>query len=276
VAERGCAPTYFNTGNYYRAIIVYSLIENKILLLKWSISVTQQEHPTTEQLSAFLDKQLTPQEQAFFDAHLQSCQRCQGVLGELRRTVALLHAMPRPQLPRSFTLPAAIPQIPATRPQPAQQRRVLPYTLQRAMRAVSTLAAAVAVIFILSSLLTNVHLTSNGATSSAPVPVLGTDNGVVHSPAAKPNLTQIPKEQSGTPTVAGNGHQTGTPTASSAATTPTSTSASAGKGVPTNPPMLPPFLDISQPVGRLTLGALLLFLSIVGIIITRRRRDTVS
>ncbi len=32
VAERDCAPTYFNTGNYYRAIIVYSLIENKILL----------------------------------------------------------------------------------------------------------------------------------------------------------------------------------------------------------------------------------------------------
>jgi len=245
--------------------------------------LTQQEHPTTEQLSAFLDKQLTLQEQAFFDAHLQSCQRCQGVFGELRRTVALLHAMPQPQLPRSFTLPAGISQIPATRPQP-QQRRVLPYSLQRAMRAVSTLAAVVAVIFILSGLLTNVHLTSNGTTSSASVPVYGTDNGSKHSPATGPSLTPEPQTQGSTPKVAGspiiNGHLTGTPTASSATTTPTpaatSKSASAVKGVPTNPPTLPPFLDISQPEGHLTLGALLLLLSIIGIITTRRRRHTIS
>ena len=70
--------------------------------------MTQQEHLTTEQLSAFLDKQLTPQEQAFFDAHMQSCSRCQNALGELRRTVVLLHALPQPSLPRSFTLPAGI------------------------------------------------------------------------------------------------------------------------------------------------------------------------
>jgi hypothetical protein len=35
---------------------------------------------------------------------------------------------------------------------------------------------------------------------------------------------------------------------------------------------LPPFLDISQPAGRLMLGALLLLLSIVGLIATRRVR----
>jgi hypothetical protein len=38
---------------------------------------------------------------------------------------------------------------------------------------------------------------------------------------------------------------------------------------------LPAALDLSQPLGRLSLGALLLLLSIVGIIITRRRRDTI-
>lgn len=228
--------------------------------------MTQQEHLTTEQLSAFLDKQLTPPEQAFFDAHLQSCQRCQGVLGELRRTVALLHAMPQPQLPRSFTLPAGISHVQVARPQPT--RRVLPYTLQGTVRAVSALAAVVAIIFILSGLLTNVHLTSNGAISSASAPSAGTTNGTTHPPSARPDLTQAPRTQNGTPT------------ASSTVTTPTpaatSKSDSTLKGDPTNPPTLPPFLDISQPAGRLALGALLLLLSIMGIITTRRRRDTVS
>ncbi len=246
--------------------------------------MTQQEHLTTEQLSAFLDKQLTPQEQAFFDAHLQSCQRCQAALGELRRTVALLHAMPQPQLPRSFTLPAGIPQLPATRPQPAQQRRVLRYTLQRSVRAVSTLAAAAAVIFILSGLLAAFPFHAGGAASTGSAPVYGTSNGSVHASATRPNLTQAPQAQGSTPRAAGTpvmkGHQTRTPTASPGVPTPTpaatSTSDGTVNGGPTNPPTLPPFLDFSQPVGRLTLGALLLLLSIVGIIATRRRRDTVS
>jgi hypothetical protein len=242
--------------------------------------VTQQEHLTTEQLSAFLDKQLTPQEQAFFDAHLQSCQRCQGVLEELRRTVALLHAMPRPQLPRSFTLPAGISHIRVAHPQPAQQGRILRYTLQRTVRVVSTLAAVIAVIFILSGLLANFRFGSNAGTAASSAPVYNTASGTTaHSPGVKPDLTQAPHTQSGTP-VMGAGHQTGTPKASSTTTTPTpaptATSSNGFTDGTVNPPTLPPFLDIGRPEGRLTLGGLLLLLSIVGIIITRRRRDTVS
>lgn len=188
--------------------------------------------------------------------------------------------MPQPQLPRSFTLPDGIShiQVARPRPQPAQQRRVLRYRLQRTVRAVSALAAAVAVIFILSGLLTGVHLASSGGTATSSVPVFGTSNGTVHSSTARPDLTQAPQTKTGTPI--SNGNQTSTPTKSPVVTTPapvaTSTSDSAVKGVPTNPPTLPPFLDISQPAGRLTLGALLLLLSIVGIITTRRRRDVVS
>jgi hypothetical protein len=40
----------------------------------------------------------------------------------------------------------------------------------------------------------------------------------------------------------------------------------------TAPPTLPPFLDLSQPSGRLLLGAFLLLLSIAGLIATRRMR----
>ncbi len=254
--------------------------------------MTQQEHPTTEQLSAFLDKQLTPQEQAFFDAHLQSCQRCQEALGDLRLTVALLHAMPQPELPRSFTLPAGISQIHIARPpvQPAQQRRVLSYTLRRTMRAVSTLAAVIAVIFILSGLLANIRLSGGGATTSAPSAFNGNGNNTTHS-AAGNVPTQLPQKTASTPNVAGtlsmNGHQTGTPTKSPPASRPTPTlppqATSTGINGVTNggtnpsnqPPALPAALDLSQPQGRLSLGALLLLLSIAGIIITRRRRDTI-
>jgi len=250
--------------------------------------VTQQEHPTTEQLSAFLDKQLTPQEQAFFDAHLQSCQRCQQALGDLRLTVALLHAMPQPELPRSFTLPAGTSQIHVARPpvQPARQHRALSYTLRRTMRAVSTLAAVIAVIFILSGL----HLSGGGAGTSAPSTFNGNGNNTTHS-AAGNVPTQLPQKAASTPNVVGtpvtNGHQTGTPTKSPAASRPTPTlppqATSTGiNGVtdrgtnPSNqPPTLPAALDLSQPQGRLSLGALLLLLSIAGIIITRRRRDTI-
>jgi anti-sigma factor RsiW len=185
--------------------------------------VTQQEHLTTEQLSAFLDKQLTPQEQAFFDAHLQSCQHCQAVLAELRGTVALLHAMPQPSLPRSFTLPAGLSQMPAARPRlqplPVQQRRAPRYVLRRTVRAFSTLAAAIAVLFILSGLLANVHLGAGGARTTASAPSYGNANQTTHVPAARPNLTQEPQAKSVTPTA--NDHQTRSPSASPVVPTPT-------------------------------------------------------
>jgi len=154
------------------------------------------------------------------------------------------------------------------------------------MRAVSTLAAVIAVIFILSGL----HLSGGGAGTSAPSTFNGNGNNTTHS-AAGNVPTQLPQKAASTPNVVGtpvmNGHQTGTPTKSPAASRPTPTlppqaTTTAINGVsdrgtnPSNrPPALPAALDLSQPQGRLSLGALLLLLSIVGIIITRRRRDTI-
>jgi hypothetical protein len=242
--------------------------------------VTQQEHLTTEQLSAFLDKQLTPQEQAFFDAHLQSCQRCQHVLAELRGTVALLRAMPEPPLPRSFTLPAGISQTPAARPQslplPARQRRVPRYMLQRTVRAVSTLAAVIAVIFILSGILAGLPPRGGVTASSGVVPAASSGNAPIH-PTTGHTLTQAPQARPSTPVMAG--HQSSTPAKSPMASTPAPTPAPTSNGTnqvaPPTPPTLPPFLDIGQPSGRLLLGAFLLLLSIVGFIATRRRRRAV-
>ncbi len=242
--------------------------------------MTQQEHLTTEQLSAFLDKQLTPQEQAFFDAHLQSCQRCQHVLADLRGTVALLRAMPEPPLPRSFTLPAGISQTSAARQQPlplsAQQRRPPRYMLQRTVRAVSTLAAAIAVLFILSSLLPLLSFHGGGASSASFAPQTTSNGSGTTHPGNPPDLTRQPKTPHASPNA--SGYQTGTPAkspvAATPAPTPTPTSSSGGstQGSVTAPPTLPPFLDLSQPSGRLMLGAFLLLLSIVGLIATRRVR----
>lgn len=63
-----------------------------------------------ERLSAYLDDQLAPAERAALERHLPACARCAAELAELRRIVALLHAMPAPALPRSFALPATAAQ----------------------------------------------------------------------------------------------------------------------------------------------------------------------
>lgn len=238
--------------------------------------MTQQEHLTTEQLSAFLDKQLTPQEQAFFDAHLQSCQRCQYVLAELRGTVALLRAMPEPPVPRSFTLPASIAQTPVARPQPLpmqeRQRRAPRYMLQRTVRAVSTLAAVIAILFILSSLLPLLSFHGGASTAGYSAPAASNSSGTTHI-GSQPDLTHQPQANS-TPKMSSN--QTGTPAKSPVASTPvptpTPTSEGSTQGNVIAPPTVPPYLDISQPYGRFLLGALLLLLSIAGLIATRRVR----
>lgn len=62
-------------------------------------------HLTTEQLSAYLDRQLSEEEQKEYKIHLDACEQCRQTLLELRQTVTLLHALPQPRLPRSFVLP---------------------------------------------------------------------------------------------------------------------------------------------------------------------------
>ncbi len=75
-------------------------------------------HVQVELLSAYLDQQASPSERAYIDAHLQQCSQCQAELASLRRTVFLLHALPRVAVPRAFTLSEAQVGIrrPATSP----------------------------------------------------------------------------------------------------------------------------------------------------------------
>ncbi len=239
----------------------------------------QDEHLTTEQLSAFLDKQLSLAERAVFDAHLASCQQCQSRLADLRLTVALVRALPQEEVPRSFVLPSRLAPI-AERPTPRpatvtpvpQQRGARVSVLQRTVRAVSTLAAVLALIFILSGIVPSIHFGGGEATSTAGSVPAASNQSAASNGAATPHVQ-------GTPTFGSAQAADGTKTpVRTPKSTPAATAHStirSGTSPTVQPPTLPPFLDLGQPEGRLALGALLLVLGITGLVVTRRRRGAV-
>jgi anti-sigma factor RsiW len=114
-------------------------------------------HLTTEQLSALLDKEASAEEQAQWEAHLSTCPQCQRALTALRQTVAMLHALPQPMLPRSFVLsmevaePIAQPVMAAPTPLRPARRRMNPY-VRGVLRTVSALAAIIGVVFFFSGI----------------------------------------------------------------------------------------------------------------------------
>lgn len=71
-----------------------------------------------EQLSAYIDGELSAAERAELERHIPGCAECQAALGELRQVHDLLAALPMPKAPRSFALPLDTP--PAARPAVAE------------------------------------------------------------------------------------------------------------------------------------------------------------
>jgi predicted anti-sigma-YlaC factor YlaD len=240
--------------------------------------VTQQdEHLTTEQLSAFLDKQLSPAERAVFDAHLASCQQCQSRLADLRLTVALVRALPQEEVPRSFVLPSRLAPV-AERPTPRpatvtpvpRQRGARVSVLQRTVRVVSTLAAVLALIFILSGIVPSIHFGGGEAASTAgsAAPAASNQSAASHN-ANTPHLQGTPTSGS---VQAAVGTKTPHPTPKPTPAAKVQPNTGSRPLSTVQPPTLPSFLDLSQPEGRLALGALLLVLGITGLVVTRRRR----
>ena len=226
------------------------------------------KHLTTEQLSASFDKQLSPQEQAVFNAHLSTCQQCQRKLADLRLTVALLHALPEEEAPHSFVIPEnlsfvpdrAVQQIPVP-----QKQRVRFNTLRRSIRVVSTLAAVLALFFIISGILSLIYV--GGASSSTSTATSSNSSGEanrVHPVVTTPGVSQT------------NGvHPQGIAATTTPAQIPTHTLSPTVNRTDQSPTILP-LLDPGQPAGRFSLGVLLLALGMIGLIITRRRRVAVN
>jgi len=229
-------------------------------------------HLATEQLSAFLDKQLSPEEQVICEAHLQSCQHCQNALLGLRQTVAFLQALPQPELPRSFALPTTVTylkerpeeqaaedaaQATRTSSNRAGGRRSRLSYIQRATRVISTIAAVIGLIFLLSTVLSIAHLNGGASSStSAPAPHTSVGGSANISPTARVKgvspQTQVASptaEQSKTPAVVPRPGQV--------------------QNQQQSPLALP---DISTSLGRQEIGFILLALGIVGFLLTRRWR----
>jgi len=243
-------------------------------------------HLTTEQLSALLDEQLSDEERAACEIHLRSCRQCRSALESLRQTVALLRALPMPDLPRSFILPTNLTylreraQSPArvetpalTAPTMAQQRRPTP--LKHPLRILSTLVAVIGLFFLLSSLLTMLPRSMSESASSS---------STTGAPASKPQqmghvpATQVRKTPAATNSGTTNttpARPTPTPTVSPIPTPTASNTINAvpGTGQPSLPPPSLPLPDLSTTLGQLEVGFTLLALGILGLLFTRRRRS---
>lgn len=90
----------------------------------------------TEQLSAYLDRNLTPEEAATVAEHLAECTECRGTLDDLQAVRSLLRAVPA-RTPHPSLLPRTLARIDAP-----GRRKVPP----RWVLAVAGLAASIALL----------------------------------------------------------------------------------------------------------------------------------
>ena len=230
---------------------------------------THNEHLTTGQISASFDKQLSPQEQAVFDAHISSCQQCQNTLSDLKLTTALLHSLPVEEVPRSFVLPDNVSILPDRTIRQDAPVTALPQrsVLRRSVRIISTLAAVLALCFIISGMLPLIYI---GVGNSASSTTSGSTMAPVDHGAATPGVNQpnnvFPAEGSAATTPPTQTAHSLTP--NSKATVPSSAEHSTIQG---QSPAVPPIIDFSQPLVRLGAGVLVLAVSIIVLIVTRRR-----
>lgn len=240
---------------------------------------TQDRHLTTEHLSAFLDGALSAQERVMCEIHLNTCEQCQHTLAELRQTVALLHALPQPALPRSFILSAEM--LTANSPvREAEEPRILPFPATRrtrpgfaytTMRFASAIAAVIGLILLTASLFSVMPHSMNAASGTS---AGGASSSSAALPSTAPNNTKNASNAGGTG-VANNQHATTvTPSVQPRATqVPHITSPDHNAPVPVLPFVLP---DLTTPGGEALLGIALLVLGIAGLLVLRWRRNRLA
>jgi predicted anti-sigma-YlaC factor YlaD len=227
-------------------------------------------HLTTEQLSALLDKEASAEEQAQWEAHLSTCPQCQRALTVLQHTVAMLHALPQPTLPRSFVLsiettePSAKPVAVAPIPIRPTRRRLNPY-VRGVLRTVSALAAMIGVVFFLSGVLP--ALVHGGISDSSSATTGSSVNGSTHV-------------SSGTKAPTVEGAHTFSPQATATAMAqiePQPSSTTGQQPYNTSQPSPSPgatflIFNLSTPAGRVGLGMILVLLGGMGFVLFKRGR----
>lgn len=252
-------------------------------------------HLTTEQLSALLDREASAEEQAQWQAHVSTCPQCQQALTALRQTVAMLHALPQPTLPRSFVLPVesaepqpalprsfalpmaasapiSLPGAAAPIPIRATRRRLNPY-VRGVLRTVSALAAMIGVVFFLSGVLPSLRFggggtSSTAATSSGYAEPSSSGNGVTTQSGTVKSPTAVSQHAS-------SSRATATATAVVKALQPSSPNDQGSNNSNQSGPSLGfTFLifNLSTPAGRVGLGMILVILGGMGFVLFKRSR----
>lgn len=248
-------------------------------------------HLTTTQLSALIDKQLSEQELAACNAHLEMCRQCQSALAGLKQTVAFLQALPEPALPRSFVLPDGLTYL-QERPErqgvqqaganPPARRRLGSYHIKRSLRIASTFAAVIGLAFLLSGILPMLPR-GEGASPSTATNAPGTLSKQRTS-LVRPGITSTSSVATATAQKAVSADHHGTPVRTTipaptpgnanAARQPAHIRGSSNQNPSNNTSPQPslPLPDLGTPVGRQETGFTLLVLGIVGVLLTRRRQ----
>ena len=227
-------------------------------------------HLTTEQLSAFLDQQLSEQEQARGQVHLDTCEDCRRELTGLRQTVTLLRALPPAELPRSFVLPVESVQDDEKKDENEQastaRRPVRLAAFRVAVQAMSSLAAVIGVFFLASTLLTMLPMSMQGHANSGSADTAVSASQGTKAPGTDPTQ-EIHQTQPGggvSPNLTTN--TAGTPVVIQ--TQPKPLPEQQKSGSVQLPKIL--FFDLNTEGGRAGAGILLLMFGIMGILLTRR------
>ena len=128
-------------------------------------------HIKQDDLSAYLDGQISEADAARIDQRLAQCADCRQDLDALRSTVSLLQRMPEITLPRSFVMPGPPPALMAIRP-PAPLR--MPQWVYSGAAATAVLVLAILISADATGLLTpNLPartLESTAAAAAVPAP----------------------------------------------------------------------------------------------------------
>src|SRR5438876_866444 len=193
--------------------------------------------------------------------------------GTLLRGNCRFHANnPRNRAVTYRTRTSAAAQLPAANPQ--TRRRSWTYYAQRSLRAASTIAAVIGLIFLLSGLLSTLPRGGTSSSTSAGTSVQSAKNASTFGPArtnaANPATPPSPASADHNGTPGFKPEAVGTPVAG--VRTPATGKANHSHAPPRQSQPSIPLLDLSTPLVRQVLGFSLFVLGVVGVLLTRRKQ----
>lgn len=176
---------------------------------------TNQSHLELELLSALIDGEVSEAEARAAEEHLAVCAACRAERDQLQRTVHMVRALPQVRPPRSFQLPATLPDRSAAPARLPRRRALVPpwsWPSPRTLRALSGVAAALMVVLFAADFFTMARSAAvgpavappaeRGQASPPPAVLRGAEETVPAPPAAlraAPARDRVPADVPPTP-----------------------------------------------------------------------------